>query len=116
MTRWLLLVAAAASEVTGSLSLKLALDRPALYVVVVVGYAASFWLLGQVLRRGVPLGVAYGIWAALGVAATAVLSAWLLGEPLTPVMGVGLVLVVLGVLLVELGSHRATARMPAVAR
>ncbi len=107
MTRWLLLLGAILSEVTGSLSLKGALDHRFLYVVVVAGYLVSFALLGAVLRRGMPLGVAYGIWGALGVALTAVMSALLFGEPLTPLMGLGMALVVLGVLVVEVGSHVA---------
>jgi small multidrug resistance pump len=107
VTKWLMLAAAIASEVTGSLTLKAALGNPALYAVVAAGYIGSFALLSGVLRLGVPLGVAYGIWAAAGVAATALLSALLFGEPLTPIMGVGLALVIGGVLMVEVGSHRA---------
>ena len=107
MTTWLLLLAAVASEVGGTLSLKGALTHPELYVLVVAGYVTSFLLLGAVLRRGLPLGVAYGIWAALGVAATAVLSALVFGEAITATMALGLALVVVGVLVVEIGSHRA---------
>ncbi|MBL0746749.1 DMT family transporter [Nocardioides baculatus] len=107
MRSWFLLVAAVASEVTATLALKGALDRPALYVVVVAGYVAAFTLLTLVFRAGMGLGVAYGIWAALGVAGTALLSALLFDEAVTPVMLVGIVLVVLGVLAVEVGSHRA---------
>ena len=107
MNRWLLLLAAILSEVSGSLALKGALEHRSLYVVVAVGYVASFALLSAVLRQGMPLGVAYGIWGALGVAATAVLSALLFAEPLTAMMGAGMALVVLGVLVVELGHHSA---------
>lgn len=110
MTRWLLLAAAIVTEVTASLSLRAAIDHPALYVIVVLGYVASFSCLAGVLRRGMPLGVAYGIWGALGVAATAVMSARLFGETITAVMWVGMGLVVAGVLLVEMGSHSAGAR------
>lgn len=112
MKIWLLLLVAIACEVTASLSLKGALDRPGLYAVVVVGYLASFVLLDAVLRRGLPLGVAYGVWGALGVAATAVMSALVFDEPISALMGAGIVLVIGGVLVVELGSHRArqTAR------
>jgi small multidrug resistance pump len=113
MTRWLLLLAAVACEVTASLSLKAALDRPVLYLVVGAGYVASFALLAVVLARGVPLGVAYGIWGALGVAATAALSAVLFDEPLTPLMALGMVVVVAGVLTVELGSQAAGHERPA---
>jgi small multidrug resistance pump len=107
MTKWLLLAAAILSEVTGSLSLKGALDRPALYIVVVIGYLASFVLLAMVLRRGMALGVAYGIWGALGVVATAVMSSLIFDETLTAVMGVGITLIIAGVLTVELGSQAA---------
>ena len=59
-----------------------------------------------------PLGVAYGMWGALGVAATAVLSAQLFGEAITRLMGAGLVLVASGVFLVEAGSRSARSRAP----
>lgn len=114
MRTWLLLVAAIASEVTASLALKAALDRPALYVVVAVGYLSSFVLLAAVLQRGMGLGVAYGIWGALGVASTALLSALIFGEPLTAVMLVGLGLIIAGVVLVEGGSQAALRRRTAV--
>ncbi len=45
--------------------------------------------------------------AAAGVAATALLAAPLCGERLSPVVGVGIALIVLGVVVVELGSLRA---------
>ncbi|WP_110207645.1 DMT family transporter [Nocardioides daejeonensis] len=102
---WLLLAGAIGAEVTGSLALKAALDRPALYLLVATGYLASFACLSLVLRAGMPLGVAYGIWGAAGVALTAVLSTVLYDDPLTLLMGVGIVLVIAGVLCVELGAR-----------
>jgi small multidrug resistance pump len=104
MTTWLLLGGAILSEVTATLSLKKALDRPVFYVVVVVGYLASFVLLSFALRRGLGVGVAYGIWAACGVALTAVGSRIFFDEPLTGFMIAGLALIIGGVLLVELGT------------
>ena len=107
MTKWALLGCAIVSEVTASLSLKAALDQPGWYVVVATGYIASFVLLSFVLKAGLPLGVAYGIWGALGVALTAIMSAIIFGEPLTVVMGFGLLLIIGGVLCVEIGSQKA---------
>jgi small multidrug resistance pump len=107
MRQWGLLAAAVGCEVAGSLGLKAALERPWLGVLVAVAYVAAFVLLGQVLKAGMPLGVAYGFWAAAGVALTAVLSSLLYAEPFTALMGAGLVLIVAGVLTVELGSHVA---------
>ncbi|WP_425546269.1 DMT family transporter [Agrococcus versicolor] len=108
--RWLLLGGAIGLEVSASLALKAALDAPALHVLVVAGYVGSFACLGGTLRAGMPLGVAYGIWGATGVALTAVLSTALFAEPLTPLMGIGIVLIIGGVLLVELGSQAAHRR------
>ena len=106
---WLLLVGAILSEVSASLSLKAALTHSGLYAVVVTGYLLSFVLLALVLRRGMPLGVAYGVWGASGVVLTAVLSTLLFAEPLTGLMGLGILLVAAGVMVVEIGSQRAHA-------
>ncbi|WP_314034948.1 SMR family transporter [Dietzia sp. CH92] len=108
--RWLYLTAAIGCEVAGSLALKGALDRRALYAVVVVGYLGAFTFLARTLKAGLPLGVAYGIWGATGVALTAGLSALIFAEPLTPLMGAGIAVIIAGVLCVELGSGRARAR------
>lgn len=104
---WILLVAAILAEVTGSLSLKAALDHPGFYVLVAAGYIGAFTLLALVLRTGMPLGVAYGIWGASGVALTAIGSLLIFGEPITLVMGIGIVVIIAGVLCVELGSQAA---------
>jgi len=110
--KWILLAGAIVSEVTASLSLKAALDNPAFFIVVVLGYTASFGFLAGVLRKGLGLGVAYGIWAALGVTLTVLLAAVLFGEALTPVMMIGVAMVISGVLCVELGSRREPAKEP----
>ncbi len=109
---WVLLGIAIVSEVSASLALQAAVDRPAWYGVVVLAYAASFGLLSLVLRRGMPLGVAYGIWSALGVASTAVLATLLFGEVMTGWKAAGITLVILGVLAVELGSRERAAVGP----
>jgi small multidrug resistance pump len=102
---WVYLLLAIVCEVSATLSLKGSATTPALYVVVVLGYLVSFVLLALVLKRGMGLGVAYAIWGAAGVAATAVLSAVIFGETLTAVMGVGLLCIIGGVVLVESGSR-----------
>lgn len=104
--KWILLAGAITSEVAASLSLKAALNDPAFFIIVVAGYIASFAFLAGVLRAGLALGVAYGIWAALGVILTVLLAAAIFGEPLTPLMLTGVTLVIGGVLCVELGSHQ----------
>jgi small multidrug resistance pump len=103
------LALAIAVEVTASLSLSAAQTTPAFFVVVVIGYTTSLALLGLVLAAGMPVGVAYGIWGACGVLLTAVFAHFLFGDPLTPIMFAGIILIIIGVLCVELGLQRARA-------
>ncbi|MEW2379227.1 SMR family transporter [Micromonospora sp. NPDC047812] len=107
MKQWLYLAGAIGLEVSGTLALRAANDHAAWIALVVVGYTLSFVLISLVLREGMPIGVAYGIWAASGVTLTALLAALLFGDALTWVMGLGFAVIVAGVLLVELGSHQA---------
>lgn len=107
MNKWWLLTAAIVTEVVATLSLRASQDHAAWLAVVVVGYVAAFALLTMVLRAGVAVGVAYGIWGAAGTAVTAVLGAVIFGDPFTWVIAAGIGLIIAGVLLVELGSHPA---------
>ncbi|WP_229052009.1 multidrug efflux SMR transporter [Aeromicrobium sp. Leaf350] len=102
---WVYLVVAILTEVAATLSLRMAsTGSRAWFGVVGVGYLAAFTALSLSLSEGMNLGVAYGIWAASGVALTAVLSRILFQEALTWVMSLGIVLIATGVLLVELGA------------
>ncbi|SKC62337.1 DMT family transporter [Krasilnikoviella flava] len=102
---WLYLAGAIVFEVGGTLSLRMvATGRKAWLTGVLVGYLVAFWMLALALAEGMGIGVAYGVWAASGVALTAVLSRLLFSEPLTWVMGLGIVLIAGGVLLIEAGA------------
>lgn len=105
---WPPLLIAIALEVSATLSLRAAegFTHPLWLIVVVLGYTGSLWLLSVVLDRGMAVGVAYGIWSAIGVVLTAVLGTVLFGEVLGPVQIIGVGVIVVGVLLVELGSHK----------
>jgi small multidrug resistance pump len=105
---WLLLAAAIVAEVTGTVALRLSegFSRPLPSIVVAVGYITAFVLLSQVLQQGMPIGVAYGVWAAAGVALIAIIGVLFLGDRLTWLQGVGLVLVACGVLALEFGGAR----------
>jgi small multidrug resistance pump len=101
---WLYLAAAILLEVASTLSLRVAAaGRRGWYAVVVPGYVASFLLLALALDEGLGIGVAYGIWTAVGVALTAVLSHLLFREPLTRTMVLGILLIAAGVVLLEAG-------------
>lgn len=102
---WVLLIAAIVSEVGATLSLRMATHGSRRwYLPVAAGYLVAFTCLALTLEAGMGLGVAYGIWAALGVALTAVASRLLFGEPLNWIMAIGIALIMGGVLLVETGA------------
>ena len=107
---WLALGGAIVSEVSATLALRQALNHPGFYVIVGIGYALAFILLSLTLKASMPLGVAYGLWGALGVALTAVLSMLVFGEPITVLVAFGIALIMAGVLLVEIGAQRAEAQ------
>ncbi|RLY93781.1 QacE family quaternary ammonium compound efflux SMR transporter [Kocuria tytonicola] len=101
----LALAGAIVSEVTGTVSLRLATGGgKRWWVGAIVGYVLAFVLLSVVLSHGVPLGVAYGVWSATGVGLTAIISRVFFKEPFTWVMGLGLALIMGGVLLIEFGG------------
>lgn len=104
MTGWLWLTVAVCAEVTGTLALRSAVEDRRWYGLVGVGYLTAFAALSASLSRGMPLGVAYGTWAAAGVALTALGSRVLFAEPLTRPMLAGIGLIMVGVLLLELGA------------
>lgn len=108
---WLLLLGAITLEVTGTLALRASdgFARLGPSLLTVAGYVGAFALLAVVLKRGMPVGVAYGVWAASGVALVAVLGWALFGDRLSTVSAVGVGVVMVGVLLVELGSHHPSA-------
>jgi small multidrug resistance pump len=103
---WLLLALAIASEVTATLSLRASegLRRKRWIPVIVVGYLAAFTLLGTILALGMPVGVAYGIWAAAGVAVTAVLGRLIFKDHFSVMMAIGVALIAVGVSLIEFGG------------
>ncbi|HEY2097082.1 MAG TPA: multidrug efflux SMR transporter [Pseudonocardia sp.] len=106
---WVLLAGAILSEVMATISLRLSegFSKAIPSTVVVVGYLLSFVLLAQVLKRGLSVGVAYGIWAAVGVSLVALIGAVFLGESLTWIQVGGLVLVIAGVVAVQSGASVA---------
>ena len=74
------------------------------YIVVVVGYLLAFSMLSLSLGRGVPLGIAYAIWAGVGVVIVAIVSWLVFNETLSPLQIGGMALVIAGVTMLELGG------------
>jgi small multidrug resistance pump len=110
MTMWLTLAGAILLEVAATLSLRASegLRRRAWIVPVILGYVASFAMLSWSLSLGMPVGVAYGVWSACGVALVALVARFLFAERLTPMMVAGIALIILGVATIQLfGSVHA---------
>ncbi|TBN56271.1 multidrug efflux SMR transporter [Glaciihabitans arcticus] len=74
------------------------------YPVVIVGYVIAFAALSLALGKGIPLGIAYAIWAGIGVVLVALISWIVFHEPLSLIQVGGIVLVVAGVTMLELGG------------
>ncbi|HTY28347.1 MAG TPA: multidrug efflux SMR transporter [Mycobacterium sp.] len=101
---WLTLAAAIVVEVCATLSLRASKGfRNKRWIApVVAGYAAAFTLLYVTLALGMPVGIAYGVWSAAGVALVAVIARLIFDEPLTPLMLAGIGLIIAGVLTIQL--------------
>lgn len=104
---WFLLAGAIVTEVAATLSLRASegLKRRRWIAPVAVFYLTAFSLLALTLANGMPVGIAYGIWAACGVALTAVGARVFFRERLTGRMVAGIALIAVGVLVIELGTH-----------
>lgn len=105
---YLILTAAIMSEVIGAIATRFSqgFTKPWPTLLTVIGVLGAYYLLSLVLVRGMPIGVAYAIWAALGVASVAIIGATFLGDSLTGIQYVGIVFVITGVVTLELGgSH-----------
>lgn len=102
-----LLIAAILSEVTATMSLRASdgFARKVFLAPIVGGYLLAFLFLALALDRGLAVGVAYGTWAASGVAIVAIASRFVFAEPLTKTMGAGIGLIAAGVLVVELSAR-----------
>lgn len=101
MIAWLWLVGAIGFEVLATLSLRASegLRRKAWLAPIITGYGVSFFALAQALRAGMPVAVAYAIWAAVGVCAVALLARVFWGDPVTRRMLIGIGLIGIGIAL-----------------
>ena len=102
---WLAL--AIGSEIVATTSLKLSdgFTHPLPAVVVVVGYAVSFYAL-SISLRSFPLGVVYAVWSGVGTAAIVLIGLFLFSEVLDAVKLGGIGLNIVGVVMLN-GSGAA---------
>ncbi|MBB4662276.1 DMT family transporter [Conexibacter arvalis] len=102
---YLLLAIAIAAEIAATSLMKETdgFTRPLPTVACLLGYGIAFALLAQAIKS-MPVGVAYAMWAGIGTAAIAAVGAMFLGEPLTAAKVGGIVLVIAGVVMLNLGG------------
>ena len=105
MNPYLALALAIAFEVLATTSLRAShgFSRLVPSVLVVVGYAVSFYLMAQILKH-LQVGTVYAIWSGVGTAATAVIAWLVFKESLNPLAIAGIALVIGGVVLMNLSG------------
>ena len=102
---YVLLGAAIAAEVGATTAMKYSegFSRLLPSLLTVLGYVVSFALLAQTLRT-VAVGTAYAIWAGVGTASIAAIGMVFLGEGMTAAKAAGIVLIIVGVVVLNLGG------------
>lgn len=105
MKHWLFLLAAIISEVTATSSLKASAGFTKLIpsIIVVVGYALSFYFLSLVLKA-IPIGIAYAVWAGLGIVLLTLIGWLLFGQVLDTPALIGITLILSGVIIMNVFS------------
>ena len=109
MKNWLFLAIAILGEVIATSALKSShgFSRLVPSIVVVAGYGLAFYFLSLALKS-IPVGIAYAVWAGLGIVLVAAI-AWIFhGQKLDLWAFVGMGLIVAGVAVLNLLSRVGT--------
>ena len=103
---WLFLGLAIVSEIGGTILLKYSNGFEIWYfsLMCIFFYAVAIFFL-SISLKAIELGIAYSIWSGLGTAAAAVLGAFLFGEFLLVVQYIGIIIIVSGVILINVGPN-----------
>ena len=72
-------------------------------IIVVVGYATSFYCLSVVLKS-ISVGVAYAIWSGLGIVLISLVGVFLFQQKLDIATIIGMLLIILGVVVIHVFS------------
>lgn len=106
MSHWLYLSVAIVAEVVGTSFLKSAegFTRLAPSLAVAVSYGIAFLFLGLALKT-LPVGVAYAIWAGVGVALIAMAGYVFFGQRLDAPAVLGIGLIIAGVVVIQVFSR-----------
>jgi small multidrug resistance pump len=102
---WSLLGVSVISEVVGTVALKQSAGFSKAVPAILAGscYVLAVWLMAIAMKR-IEMGTTYAVWAASGTALTAVVGMAVYDEDASPLKLLGLVLVVVGVAVLNLGT------------
>lgn len=106
MKTWLILLVAIFSEVVATSALKASdgFSKLGPSVLVVVGYGLAFYFLSLTLKV-MSVGIAYAIWAGLGIVLMAIIGWFLFEQKLDFAALLGMSLIILGVIVINLFSN-----------
>ncbi len=76
-------------------------------LIVIIGYAVSFWGLSQVVKT-MPLGIAYAIWSGLGIVLVSIAAMFIYQQKLDLPAVIGMLLIIAGVLVINILSKSGT--------
>lgn len=102
---WFFLLGAVVSETFGTSMLNMSeqFSKPLPSIASLIGYGLSFYLLSMALRT-MPVGIAYGIWGAVGIVLITLIGMFVFKQtPDLPAI-IGLAFIVAGVLIINLFS------------
>lgn len=104
--KYLFLIGAIILEIIGALATRQSSGFIKLLpsIIAMIGVLGAYFLLSLSLKTGMTIGVAYGIWAAMGITLLAIISVFFFKEQLNTVQVIGIILIVGGVLALELGK------------
>ena len=99
------LAIAIVAEVIATASMKAVkgFSTPLPLLLMVCGYAVAFWMLTLVVRS-IPVGIAYAIWAGLGIVLISVAALVIYGQKLDLPAMLGMAMIVGGVVVIQLFS------------
>jgi len=102
---YIYLAIAIISEVAGTSALKASAQftKPVPTLIVVLGYALSFYMLTKVLKT-IPLGITYALWSGLGMVLVALVGTFYYRQTLDLPALLGIGLIVAGVVVMQLFS------------
>ncbi|MFD2247640.1 DMT family transporter [Pontibacter ruber] len=103
---YLYLLIAIISEVAATSALKASeqFTKPLPSIIVVLGYASSFYFLSLTLRT-MTVGIAYAIWSGIGTILIAVIGVLLYRQQLDFPAVIGLALIIAGVIIINVFSR-----------